>query len=861
MTSPPFAFFVSLLREIRGHNNSVLRVFNRWVTRLRTDFPDLAEGSTVTLFRFLFPEEDSRRKYDMKEVRLASAIADCFGISAKTLEGWTTSEHGCLGMQVENVLQLTSSFDSAYISSLSMSEVDDLLDELAANSGFTDSALRTKYPPSNRRDRSTIIRLLYRSLPPSEAGWLTQMILKDLRPMLYPLQETHYSRALKTHNSVSVVELACKDAMKVWDPSLHMLHGYRLRSRLEDAARAFERGEPISWNPQCGEPVPIPKARKGRGCDDALAPLRSSTEIWAETKYDGERAQIHVQLSNEDKPRITIFSKSLRDSTWDRYGIHELILESLYLAPNYKSSSITSDVIVEAEMVAWHGDKMDEFWRIHSLVEHTARSVRHAPLGESEEGYTQASLRTDISDRHLGLVFFDILLLNGTSLLNMAYSSRRSILESIIQPLPTRSMLTTRVKIALEGHPPEGFATIENTLATHIASGEEGLVLKAAESRYNDWRLPWVKFKKDYIPGYGDTIDCVLLGLGWDKDRARELRVSTDCYTTFYFGGLRNEADIKKDPTIHPHFYLFFTASYGLSRDDLEESNFYLRAVETVPWSSATKQPAGLPFTFTMLKDLTPPSHILVTPLLCELFGAGFTKAPHSRSYALRHPRIVKLFRPHERTWSDGVTLSALHKIAQESMGRDRSDKDVDDWVNTTWNKPVSPTAAVKRKATIEKWEQKLVSDRSFKVPHTRSMVSLQPELAMPSESRIVVGSSQQTATKETTDIQLKPGSSNGDLPILLQNAAVFLATQNKKLRHHWQGILPASNTVHCLESLFEACGWLTDDHSQSNPSIKRGIVLLSVDETREDLVREIHDRKLLCAGPASLKSIWVLAG
>ena len=53
---------------------------------------------------------------------------------------------------------------------------------------------------------------------------------------------------------------------------------------------------------------------------------------------------------------------------------------------------------------------------------------------------------------------------------------------------------------------------------------EEGLVLKSAESSYINMSHPWVKLKKDYIPGLGDCIDLVVLGAGWDMDRARELR-------------------------------------------------------------------------------------------------------------------------------------------------------------------------------------------------------------------------------------------------------------------------------------------------------------------------------------------------
>ena len=93
---------------------------------------------------------------------------------------------------------------------------------------------------------------------------------------------------------------------------------------------------------------------------------------------------------------------------------------------------------------------------------------------------------------------------------------------------------------------------------------------------------------------------------------------------------------------------MYFTVSYGLSREQLEEVNFLIRNSDPVNFASwvghklselqmfnlrvhKDNNQSTLPFTFTMYKGLRPPpSSVLRTPLLAELFGAGFTKAPAS---------------------------------------------------------------------------------------------------------------------------------------------------------------------------------------------------------------------------------------
>lgn len=98
---------------------------------------------------------------------------------------------------------------------------------------------------------------------------------------------------------------------------------------------------------------------------------------------------------------------------------------------------------------------------------------------------------------HLALVFFDILLLGNASLLNVPYSIRRSMLESVIQEIPGQAMIAERSVISSgEVCMESASKNLREIWAQRIAESQEGLVLKSGESAYGDWRLPWVKVHK-----------------------------------------------------------------------------------------------------------------------------------------------------------------------------------------------------------------------------------------------------------------------------------------------------------------------------------------------------------------------------
>ncbi|KAF8957438.1 hypothetical protein BDZ97DRAFT_1669960 [Flammula alnicola] len=711
----------------RPFDYPALQVFRKWVNALRTKFAPLPPHTTSICFRLLFPEEDIRRKYDIQETRMTQLLADCFGVDLKVFEKWSLEEaSGCLGQELKIVLERICPHPDGFISPISLAEVDELLDELAAKSGYSHKSVRSKFSKDHRRPRSAIIRSLFRSLSPEDASVLTQVVLKDLRPILYPLTEFHYTTALTKFNVASVKMLTKEHAMDVWDPSRTLSNFYRVRSSLDEAAAFANQSSNSSQVilPTIASPVAIPKSEKAQGCSHALELFQGSNRVWAETKYDGERAQIHVEIRADNTSYITIFSKSKRDSTHDRHAVHSIIRSALGLDSrgHLGQAKTIQNIILDAEMVAFRGEKVEEFWHIRQLIEDTAHGIRgnrrrsHLVVSAEHE-----SMNSEANEGlNLGLVFFDVIYLNSQSLLPHTYAQRREILEGLIQIEPGKAILANRCLVDMSIKRPED--TLRRIFSEHIASHEEGLVLKAEDSRYNDYRKPWVKLKKDYIPGHGDTVDMVVLGASWEKIRGRSLRVPPTTFTTFYIGALENKKETLQKPPRAPKFHVYFTVSYGLSRFQLEELNFLIKNSDPVSYSSLNA--SDLPFIVTIFKGLRPPPTVILrTPLLAELFGAGFTKAAQSQHYELRFPRIVKVYRPSERSWEDGEDLESLHKIACNSVGRDRSDKDVDDVVRAMFNKPVSPgiNSTVKRKARTEGWYDRLAESERKRPRYDKS--------------------------------------------------------------------------------------------------------------------------------------------
>lgn len=137
------------------------------------------------------------------------------------------------------------------------------------------------------------------------------------------------------------------------------------------------------------------KARSIKHCCQLAGPRRMSME----RKYDGEYCQIHTDL-NKSGSGIKIFSKSGRDSTSDRMGIHRALRDGFEL--DTAGCKIKKRCILKGELLVCNDDngRIEPFYKISRQVKRSGRfpgAARDWPVESSE---------------HLIIMFYDILLLD-----------------------------------------------------------------------------------------------------------------------------------------------------------------------------------------------------------------------------------------------------------------------------------------------------------------------------------------------------------------------------------------------------------------------------------------------------------------
>ncbi|KAJ5191874.1 uncharacterized protein N7498_010859 [Penicillium cinerascens] len=635
-----------------------IRTIGQWFARHDRHIHH-ADTDRLALLSCMFPERRIDRVYWLQATSLARVIARCLGLGSSRLaelDQWRKSGGPDLGQCVENVMRQAEN-DVPQSREVTVEEIDLALGMIASRCRFSGPQVRRQ---KTAVDVEGALSPLYRRLSSRDAKWLTRMILKSypvVLPQKYTLDRFHFllPYLLQFQDTFEgALQILSSEPMNHFpsrpDP--------RLAANL--CSIALEHLQPRP-GVKIGRPEYF-KARSIKDCHQMAKRRRMSIE----RKYDGEYCQVHIDLTNKQNP-VQIFSKSGKDSTADRFGIIPTVEESLQMET--AKCKFARHCILEGELLVW-SEKQNGVADFHKLRKFLPRSGTF--IGIDSDSPPQPY-------EHLMIVFFDILLFDNDVCLRAPYRQRRRLLQDVVHTIPGRAAIAEQE--ILDFSRPDSRDRLEVSFANAIAQRWEGYVLKACDEPYFPMYSAgvdmafgrWIKLKKDYIPGLGDTVDLALIGGYYDAHDAAASFKSLR-WTHLLVGCLLNKDDVELSAAV-PRFKVIDVVNHHcMHRDILQYLNqigeFHACDPEDFQGFDLEYGHANLPRASNLFKK----------PFVVEMMGSGFGKPSNARYFTLRFPRILKVHT--DRTFQDAASHRELQLSAEEARSIPVDDifKERDEW-------------------------------------------------------------------------------------------------------------------------------------------------------------------------------------
>ncbi len=289
--------------------------------------------------------------------------------------------------------------------------------------------------------------------------------------------------------------------MQTGDKSLRkdIEKAFNIKADIGKIAQIFKQGGVTAINNVISEPgIPIrpAKATPLTESEDILTKMNQKSLL--EPKYDGFRVQIHMTKksvnSNSSIQKVSLFDQTNQDNIKSTVTIFSRNLDNItYMFPELVRAISILDVesiIVDAEAVATDPDT----GQMLDFQETIKRKRKH-------------NINQVASQIPLTAFIFDILYLNGESLIQKPLLKRRRYLEEVFT-IKNKSLEVAPYKIV------DNIADFNKFFNQMANEKLEGLMAKKLDAPYRAGArdFTWVKYKLGMQSELADTVDAVVMG-------------------------------------------------------------------------------------------------------------------------------------------------------------------------------------------------------------------------------------------------------------------------------------------------------------------------------------------------------------
>lgn len=362
-----------------------------------------------------------------------------------------------------------------------------------------------------------------------------------------------------------------------------------------------------------GRPIRVMLAQRVAHLPDVKDKIPSET-LQVEAKYDGERVQVHKERTG----KITLFSRRMENITEQFPDLIECLQKEINV--------IATDYILEGEIMA-----LSEDAKTHQTFQTLMQRKRKTEI----EKY--------IKKIPVALYVFDLLYLNGKSLVNESLTIRGHEIDKILYK-------KNRIR-RIEMIQTNSIDMVQKFFNKMLKDGNEGVIVKstAANSGYKagarDWN--WIKWKKDYMQDLVDSFDLVVIGAFYGKGKR------TGNYGSLLCATYNEDTDTFESVT---------KLGTGLTDKTLEELPFILRE------HKVDKKPARVIVNKEMTPDVWFEPFLVVEVIAAEISSGKMHSAAKvegsDRGLALRFPRFIQL--RGNKNPEDATTSEELLQMYQE---------------------------------------------------------------------------------------------------------------------------------------------------------------------------------------------------